>query len=69
MSKASPLIRISQAAELLGVSRYTLRDWCREGRSPVPYLTLPSGHLRFHRDDITAFVAQSTTGRAVEVTK
>lgn len=61
MSKATPLLRVSQAATLLGVSRYTLRDWCRNGRSPVPFVTLPSGHLRFHRDDLTAFVAERTT--------
>ena len=37
--------RISQAASLLGVSKWTLRDWTR--RKMIPHMRLPSGRWRW----------------------
>lgn len=51
-SNGEYLVPIGEAARLLGVSVDTLRRWAREGRIPV--ITMPSGHRKFHREDIEA---------------
>ena len=55
-------LRTSQAADLIGVSRYTLRDWCASGTSPIPFIQLPSGHRRFKRTDIDAYLEARLVG-------
>lgn len=40
------LVKSSEMARLLGVSKNTLLKWVYDRRVPVEY-TLPSGHMRF----------------------
>lgn len=42
------------AAALIGVSDETLRRWVEQGR--VRHLRLPSGRLRFRREDVEALL-------------
>lgn len=57
MSNATPqMLRMTQAAQLIGVSRYTLRDWCAKGVSPIPFVLLPSGHRRFLKSDVEQYL-------------
>ena len=46
----APLARVSEVAELLGVSRKALYRWIREGRLAACVVRLPSGHLRIDLD-------------------
>ena len=55
-------LRTSQAAALIGVSRYTLRQWCIDGTSPVPFELLPSGHRRFSREAVEQYLEQRQAG-------
>jgi excisionase family DNA binding protein len=48
-------LTIGDAARILGVSVDTVRRWSDEGR--VPVVVLPSGHRRYRRSDIDAFIA------------
>jgi len=44
------LVPISRAAQLLGVSIYTMRRWDESGQ--LPAVRLPSGHRRYRLADI-----------------
>lgn len=50
MDDDQPLLTISEASRLLGISTITLRRWSDSGR--VPVVMLPSGHRRYRREDI-----------------
>jgi excisionase family DNA binding protein len=46
------LLPTSEAAELLGVTDQTLRNWAEAGR--IRHIRMPSGQIRFRRQDIDA---------------
>ena len=41
------LLTTAETAKIFRVARSTVISWARQGL--VPYITTPSGHLRFHR--------------------
>jgi len=45
------VIGSKEAGEILGVSRYTVHRWVREGKL-IPSHKLPSGYARFSREEI-----------------
>lgn len=51
----SPWITSSEAAAMLGVTRNTLRRWCRAGDGPTHYIT-PGGEMRFKVADVQAWL-------------
>lgn len=53
------LIKTAEAAALLGVSRYTLNDWCAGGTCPIPFMLLASGHKRFRRADVETYITSN----------
>lgn len=54
MSPLPTLCTTGEAAEIVGVCAATLRRWASDGR--VRHVVLPSGRLRFYRDDLTAIL-------------
>lgn len=48
------LVRIKEAAKILGVSTVTLRKWCNEGK--IPYYTNPSDHRLFNTEELQALL-------------
>jgi len=44
----------ADVAALLKVADETVRRWAEQGK--LPHVTLPSGHRRFRRADITPFM-------------
>jgi excisionase family DNA binding protein len=48
------LLRVGEAAALLGVDPDTLRDWATQGR--VAFIRTPGGHRRFRRSDLDLFI-------------
>jgi excisionase family DNA binding protein len=50
------LLTTGEAAELLGVSRWTCLRYIREGR--LPAVRLPSGHMRIKRSDVERLIEQ-----------
>jgi excisionase family DNA binding protein len=59
VSDPNEIIRTAEAARLLDVSPRTLQEWAREGK--VPFVSLPSGRLRFRRSDVEALRTPVTT--------
>ena len=51
---AFPLLRLSEASELLGVHPNTLREWSNKGEFET--IVLPSGHRRYTREAINTFL-------------
>ena len=51
-----------QAADFLLIKPRTLDDWMRKGT--VPFLKLPSGAVRFRRDQLMEFLGKFQTRRA-----
>ena len=49
------LLKTSEVARLLGVTRSTVLSWAYRGF--LTYATTPGGHLRFHREEIDTFRA------------
>lgn len=49
-TQVNEIIGTVVAAEILGVSPDTVRRWARTGK--VRYVELPSGRMRFRREDI-----------------
>jgi excisionase family DNA binding protein len=47
------LLNMRQVSELLGVSRWTLRDWVRQGQITNVKV---GRHLRFREEDVQAFI-------------
>ena len=56
LDEATDLLRISEAAALLGVHRDTLLRWADAGK--VPHLKTLGGHRRFRRSAIAALAGQ-----------
>lgn len=50
-----PLLRRTQAAEILGVHPKTVDANARDGL--LPFVKLPSGQRRYRREDVEAFLA------------
>jgi excisionase family DNA binding protein len=48
--KALELLKSSEVARLLGVTRSTVLSWAYRGL--LDYATTPGGHLRFFRDQV-----------------
>ena len=53
----SPWLTAIQVADLFGVSRNTVRNWANDDR--IPHHRLPSGRLRFRRDEIEPLLGES----------
>lgn len=49
-SEQTALLTAGQAATILGVSPGTVRRWAQKGQ--ISYVALPSGLMRFRREDI-----------------
>ena len=64
----TPLVSISEASRMLGVSEVTLRQWSNDGQIKV-FLT-PGGHRRYHRDELKCITAnRRKTPSLKELTK
>lgn len=55
MAKSIKLLRIREAAEILGVNPETLRRWDREGKLPAIIIS-KRGDRRYKKDDIEEFL-------------
>jgi len=55
MDKSIQLLRIQEAAKLLGVSTSTLRKWDNEGKLPAVKISR-RGDRRYHSEDIETFL-------------
>lgn len=56
----SPLLSVSAAARMLGVSPSSLRAWAAAGR--VPHVRTPGGHRRFERDQLVKWLSERGGG-------
>lgn len=54
---ATHLLTVTEAAEVLRVSPYTLRRWVRQGKVPA-FQSQAKGAIRIHPDDLTALSKQ-----------
>jgi excisionase family DNA binding protein len=50
------LLTTAETARLFRVARSTVISWARCGR--LPYMTTPSGHLRFYRKSVQQFLVE-----------
>jgi excisionase family DNA binding protein len=50
------LLTTAETAKIFRVARSTVISWARQGL--LPYMTTPSGHLRFHRDTVQRFLRE-----------
>jgi excisionase family DNA binding protein len=50
MTQLAPYVTATFVGRLYGVSPETVRRWARDGL--VPAVTLPSGQVRFRREDV-----------------
>jgi len=57
MSKKVKLLKIREAAEMLGVNPQTLRRWDKDGRLPAIKIS-ERGDRRYKEEDILKFVAK-----------
>ncbi|TWU09951.1 MerR family transcriptional regulator [Allorhodopirellula heiligendammensis] len=57
MTKLSEYLRISEAAEYLGVSPNTLRNWERDGKIVIHRHPM-NGYRLFKREDLDALLRQ-----------
>lgn len=57
MTKLSEYLRISEAAEYLGVSPNTLRNWGRDGKIVIQRHPM-NGYRLFKREDLDALLKQ-----------
>lgn len=66
MQNMQPNARIDarQAAEILGVSPYTVRRWARNGA--LRYFVYPSGRMYFRRADIEVLLTPVGCGVSAE---
>jgi DNA (cytosine-5)-methyltransferase 1 len=60
MKKLHDYLRIKEAAEFLGVSPGTLRNWGRDGKIPT-YRNPLSGYRLFKKTDLKALLRQIET--------
>lgn len=61
----SPIIRPTQAARLLGISRATLYRWESSGRL-APRVLLGPNTSGWREEDLAAFIAAAPRGRSPE---
>lgn len=62
-SPISPLLRIDQAAELLGCSTRHLRNLCREGRMP-PRIAISERVVGWRESDLEAWLQSNREERS-----
>jgi excisionase family DNA binding protein len=55
-NEQSELLTTAETAKIFRVARSTVISWARQGL--LPYMTTPSGHLRFHRDTVQRFLRE-----------
>jgi predicted DNA-binding transcriptional regulator AlpA len=60
------LIKFAEAAEVLGVSRDTLKRWVRLKQFPAPLHLTPRGIAMFRLRDISHFLDKRRRGRRVK---
>jgi excisionase family DNA binding protein len=48
------MIRVTEAARMIGIDNDTLRYWCDDGK--FPHLKLPSGGYRFRKPDVEKWI-------------
>jgi excisionase family DNA binding protein len=54
MAQVPGLLKADDVAEVLNTSAETVRRWAREGK--LSAVVLPSGAIRFRRDDVEALL-------------
>ena len=60
MEEEIKLLRIKEAAEMLGISTETLRRWDREGKLPAVRVS-ERGDRRYKLDDLKRFIEKNKT--------
>jgi len=60
MNKKSVLLRITEAAQLIGVSDQTLRRWVDKGY--ISCNRFPGGQRRFKKEDIQILIDKISSG-------
>lgn len=55
-TKLSEYVKVAEAAEILGVSQGTLRNWSEAGKIPM-HKNPANGYRLFRRDDLNRFLA------------
>ena len=58
VTSPTDLITTTQAGEILGVGRESVRRYADAGK--LPFQLTPGGHRRFRRSDVTALATAST---------
>ena len=66
MKKVKEYLRVKEAAEILGVSPNTLRNWSRDGKIPVRRNPV-NGYRLFARSDLERFLRKIS--RAVNLSR
>jgi excisionase family DNA binding protein len=59
---STPMLTTRQIADLVGVSPETVLRWQRHGHGPAA-IRLPSGALRYRREDVEAWLTQRSTAK------
>lgn len=59
MEELDALLRVREAAQLLGIKPATLYQWAYQRRLPVVKLFGSRGALRFRRNDLEALIGRS----------
>jgi excisionase family DNA binding protein len=54
MKKEKDLLSSKEVRNMLGISKTTLYNWCKQGK--LRYIRLPSGHKRYFRSEIEAIL-------------
>ena len=55
-TKLSEYVKVAEAAEILGVSQSTLRNWAEAGKIPM-HKNPANGYRLFNRDELARFLA------------
>lgn len=58
-NKTIKLLRISEAADMLGVNPETLRRWDKVYGKPQPIIISSRGDRRYKKEDIEKFIEQN----------
>jgi excisionase family DNA binding protein len=54
MKKEKDLLSSKEVRNMLGISKTTLYNWCKQGK--LRFVRLPSGHKRYFRSEIEAIL-------------
>lgn len=57
MTKLNEYVMTAEAAQMIGVSQNTLRQWAEAGKLPV-YRNPANGYRLFRREDLEAFLGR-----------